>query len=206
LEEFSDHSRTHIENHFFTGSIMGFEERYAVGSDVENRFLQAAEKRGCVCRREGTESRQQSDGFKIRLRGMADEGHVGAKRLRYHPDFLCLTKDHNVVYFDAKAGHSIERHSYEEMLRREKAGESCWFAYLRGDDLVCSRPSEIVFLLGHLRNPWNIPIEDGVWRCPRKVPEARYQEWKAQCPRASGTDCALIDLAQTVHRVIAEKA
>ena len=183
--------------------MSNFTERKAFGDTLENRFKNHLTSKNFPFLESGIEkSFKESPDYYQELYDCTDEW---AMLERYRPDILSMHKG-RMVWFEIKKSKMVERHCYETAMIRHKRGEIVWFVFnsLETDNMVCVEVQNIKWEIPNDKNNFKgIPVEDVVWRNPRKVTDkwtkSDVEKWKSY---GSGTAFAVVDFDETVFKII----
>ena len=179
---------------------MSFRHRSGKGGEAASRFKALLSKYGVPFAEVGHETLTAHPAFKSELQQQED---VTGLRLRFMPDFAVILRGTHL--FELKCSTGIERDAYEAYLELQSLGYSVVLAFYREKRFSTCRPDKLVF-----ESPlpmvygMSVPVEQGVWRTPRKLATAEYREYIARASAkgqdTSGCAFAFIDFSKTPLR------
>lgn len=148
--------------------------------------------------------------FHERLKTLS-ETNPFADEIRKNPDYTVLTET-EVIYYDCKATkdpsspyRTIQRDAYNDYIKRiQKYEMKVRLIYETTTGDMCSvDPRELAFIRDPIfKNSWQIPVEEEIWRCPRKMSPERYEQWHAEFPFASGTSLGYFSIVDTPKKLL----
>jgi len=175
--------------------MTGFEKRSKKGEVLENELIGYLDDIGVSYLMSGYENWvSNNSGFeKIRFNSSSTSIFV-----RHFPD-ITMTTDKDTYLIEVKNSTGIER--------------QCWDAYW---SIYETLDVKVIFYLKDKRiypiqnivfkevddycplSKMNVPVDDGIWRCPSKLTVLKYYEYKERMNhRTSGNTYALIDFKRS---------
>jgi len=134
----------------------------------------------------GYEELKQSKNFQQRLKELDSKT---AKRIRFFPDKICIFKECKLI--EIKNSIFIERDAYNTYIELNNIDFKCGIIILYDNKLYFNDIKNVEFEKAF---SYEIPVENNIWLCPRKLSKEKYYKWKNKHPKASGTDFAKINI------------
>ena len=178
-----------------------FEKRKQKGKILENQFIEFLEANGYKYIKTGYEHLQAASESLGRIKKNKDRTSAF---IRHYPD-ISLILDGVSCLFEVKNSSGIERECYNNylslkknlglnvvlLLRECRQTKSGRFVFI--EDLKFIEMDNIDRKTGY-----RIPVDEGVWRCARKLPAEEYHGYlSAMNYKTSGCDFAFIDFRNT---------